>query len=58
VSVQTLQEDLVKSRMKMQDLEKKRQFEDAEKEKDRMQRCVLMNLFFSYFIDFNFCLLF
>ncbi|XP_053396807.1 afadin-like isoform X3 [Mercenaria mercenaria] len=38
VSVQGLQEDLVKSRMKMQELEQKRQYEDMEKEKDRMQR--------------------
>lgn len=33
-----MQEDLVKSRMKMQELEAKRQYEEAEKEKERMQR--------------------
>lgn len=38
VSVQSMQEDLVKSRIKMQDLEQKRQYEEAEKEKERMQR--------------------
>ncbi|KAH3729845.1 hypothetical protein DPMN_055823 [Dreissena polymorpha] len=38
VPLQSLQEDLVKSRMKIQDFEQKRQYEDAEKEKDRMQR--------------------
>ncbi|KAL4233546.1 Mllt4p [Mactra antiquata] len=38
VTVQGLQEDLVKSRMKMHELEQKRQYEDAEKEKERMQR--------------------
>ena len=36
--MQGLQEDLVKSRMKMQELEQKRQYEDMEKEKERMQR--------------------
>lgn len=38
VSIHTLQEDLVKSRMKMEDHETKRQYEDAQKEKERMQR--------------------
>lgn len=38
ISVQGLQEDLVKSRMKMQELEHRRQYEEMEKEKERMQR--------------------
>lgn len=38
ITVQGLQEDLVKSRMKMQELEQKRQYEDMEREKERMQR--------------------
>lgn len=39
--MQAMQEDLVKSRMKMQDLEMKRQFEEAQKEKERMERWVI-----------------
>ena len=38
ISAQNLQEDLVKSRLRMQELEHRRQYEEMEKEKDRMER--------------------
>ncbi|WAR06935.1 AFAD-like protein, partial [Mya arenaria] len=41
MSIHTLQEDLVKSRLKLEDHEQKRQYEEVEKEKERMQRGIL-----------------